>query len=144
LGFIAGLCSAQPISFALPPVGEHIGEEEGTHARIERSEEEWTRVAHGPPLPGFSPAQELAIDLADLLHQLAKAMVVVEGLGDLPLRILGHIIHLRAPSRVACGEVILGAVTGTVGAFASRLAARLVSLDEGTAEQAIEGWQLAY
>jgi hypothetical protein len=88
--------------------------------------------------------QELAIDLADLLHQLAEAMIVVESFGDLPPRILGHIIHLRAPSRVADGEVILGAVTGTVGAFASRLAARLVSLDEGTAEQAIEEWQLAY
>ena len=140
MGFIVGLCCAQPISFALPPVGEHIGEDDGNHARIERSGGEWTRVAHGPPLPGLSPAQELAIDLADLLHQLAKAMVVVESLGDLPARILGHIIRLRAPSRVACGEVILGAVTGTVGEFASRLAARLVSLDEGTAEQAIERW----
>jgi hypothetical protein len=69
-------------------------------------------------------------------------MVVSERLGDLPLRILGDVIHLRASSGIAHGEVILGPMTGTAGAFASRFAARFVALDEGAAEQALERGQL--
>lgn len=69
-------------------------------------------------------------------------MVVSESFGDLPLRVLGDVIHLRALSGIAYGEVILGPMTGTTGAFASRFAARFVAFDEGTAEQAIERGQL--
>jgi hypothetical protein len=131
-GFIAGLSRVQPISFALPPVGNHIGEEEATHVHIEGGGGEWRWFAHA--LQHLSPAQKFAIDLADLLHDLAEPAVVGERFGDLPLRILGHVIHLRVPSRVADGEVILGAMARTTGTFASWLAARFVSFDEGAAE----------
>jgi len=50
---------------------------------------------------------------------------------------------LRLPAIVTDREVVLGSMTGTAGALASRLAAWLVALDEGTPQKAIEGWQVA-
>ena len=56
---------------------------------------------------------------------------------------LGDVIHLRSLPIATEREVVLGPVTAAAGAFASRLAAGFVALDEGTAQQTIEGWQLA-
>jgi hypothetical protein len=142
LGFIADLRCAQQISFPLSPIGEHIGKKSSRRARIQEDGGKWIRFAHHHPLPGLSPAQKFAIDLADFLYDLAKSMVVSQGFRDLPLRILRNVIHLRTPSRMTYGEVILWAMTGPASAFASCFAARFVAFDERTAEQAIERGEL--
>jgi len=141
LGFIAELRCGHALP--LSPVDEHIGKKGSRRAHIEEGRGKWTWFAHCHCLPDLSPAQEFAIDLADLLYDLTKPMVVSERFRNLLLRILGNVIHLRTPSRMTYGEVILWAMTGTASAFASCIAARFVAFDERAAEQAIERWQLA-
>jgi hypothetical protein len=46
--------------------------------------------------------------------------------------ILRNIVHFGSLFRLADGQIIFGAVAPTLGAAASRLAATLVTLDEGT------------
>ena len=83
------------------------------------------------------------IDGADLVQDLAETMVVGETLAGLALIVLGDVIHLRLPAIVTDREVVLGAMTGAAGAFASRLAAWLVALDERTPQEAIERRKVA-
>src|SRR5437870_2481577 len=72
-----------------------------------------------------------------------NAVVVGQELCGLTVRFLRYIIHLRPQARVAHRKIVLGAMTGTVGAFASRLATSFVALDEGAAEDRFERGQLA-
>jgi hypothetical protein len=70
-------------------------------------------------------------------------MVVVETLAGLVLIVLGDVIHLWSLAIVTDREVVLGAMTGTAGAFASRLAAGFVALDERAPQETIERGHLA-
>src|SRR6266849_7863260 len=70
-------------------------------------------------------------------------MVVGQELCRLSVRLLRHIIHLRPQAGVADRQIVLGAMAGAVGAFASRLAASFVALDERTPEDRLERRQLA-
>src|SRR6516164_9414177 len=70
-------------------------------------------------------------------------MVVGQELCRLSVRLLRHIIHLRPQAGIADRQIILGAMTGTVGALASRLAASFVALDERPAQDRLEWRQLA-
>ena len=54
-----------------------------------------------------------------------------------------HVIHLRPQARVADRKIVIGAMAGTVGAFASRLATSFVALDQGAAEDRFQRRQLA-
>jgi hypothetical protein len=83
------------------------------------------------------------IDGADLVQDLAETMVVGKTLAGLPLVVLGDVIHLWLSAIVTDREVVLGAMTGTAGALASRLAAWLEALDEGASQKTIEGWKVA-
>ena len=69
-------------------------------------------------------------------------MVVGQELCRLRVRFLRHVIHLRPQARIADRQVVLGAVPRAVGAFASRLAASFVALDERTTENRVEWGQL--
>src|SRR5882762_525861 len=91
----------------------------------------------------LAATQQFAIDLADFLQDFADLTVMGQIFGDLSVILLGHIIHLRPSAGIAHGEVVLGAMTGTVGAFASRLAAGFVALDERATKQTLERRQLA-
>src|ERR1700686_3363076 len=70
-------------------------------------------------------------------------MVVGEALRRLRVGLLGHVIHLRPQARIAHRKIVLGAMTGTVGASASRLATSFEALDEGAAKDRFERRQLA-
>jgi hypothetical protein len=83
------------------------------------------------------------IDGADLVQDLAETVVVGETLAGLALIVLGEVIHLRLPAIVTDREVVLGAMTATASALASRLATGLVALDEGAPQKTIEGRQVA-
>jgi hypothetical protein len=85
----------------------------------------------------------LVIDGADLVQNLAETVVVGETLAGLALIVLGEVIHLRLPAIVTDREVVLGAMTATASALASRLAAGLVALDEGAPQKTTEGRQVA-
>src|SRR5215470_10108450 len=64
-------------------------------------------------------------------------------LARLRVRLLRDVVHLWAQAGKAHRQIVLGAMTGAVGAFASGLAAALVALDEGTTEDGFERGQLA-
>lgn len=70
-------------------------------------------------------------------------MVIGQELARLRVRLLRDVVHLRAQAGKAHRQVVLGAMTGAVGAFASGLAAAFVALDEGTTEDSFERGQLA-
>src|SRR6266852_3197752 len=70
-------------------------------------------------------------------------MVVGQELCRLSVRLLRYIIHLRPQAGVADRQIVLGAMARAVGAFASRLAAWFVALDERTPEDRLERRQLA-
>src|SRR6516225_6658702 len=70
-------------------------------------------------------------------------MVVGQEFCRLSVRLLGHIVHLRPQAWIADRQIILGAMTGAVGALASRLAASFVALDERAAKDRLERRELA-
>src|SRR4030095_16634440 len=70
-------------------------------------------------------------------------MVVGQERRRLRVRFLRHVVHLRPQTRVADRQIVLGAMAGAVGAFASRLAASLVAFDERTAQDRLKRGQLA-
>src|SRR5215469_13034543 len=70
-------------------------------------------------------------------------MVVGQELCRLSVRLLRHIVHLRPQAGIADRQIILGAMTGAVGALASQLAASFVAFDERTAKDRLERRQLA-
>lgn len=99
-------------------------------------------AAHHDPSECLAAAEQFAIDLADLLQDLADLMVMGQTFGDLSVILLGDVIHLWPSAGIAHGEVVLGAMPGTVGAFASRFAAWFVALDERATQQMIQRRQL--
>ena len=102
-----------------------------------------SRSDHGNSLKLLSTAQKFAVDLGDRFQDLAGSLVVGKELRNLIVRLLRYVIHLRPQTRVAHRKIVLGAMTGAVGALASRFATSFVALDEGTAEDRLERWQLA-
>jgi len=100
-------------------------------------------MAHGDGSKHLATAYQFVIDGADLVQDLAETMVVGETLAGLALIVLGDVIHLRLAAIVTDRQVVLGPMTRTVGALASRLAAWFVALDEGAPQKTIEGWQVA-
>src|SRR5215469_13437765 len=70
-------------------------------------------------------------------------MVVAQELCRLSVRLLRHIVHLRPQAGIADRQIILGAMTGAVGALASRFAASFVAFDERTTKDRLERRQLA-
>src|SRR5215813_3972617 len=70
-------------------------------------------------------------------------MVVGQELCRLSVRLLRHIVHLWPQAGIADRQIILGAMTGALGALASRLAASFVAFDERTAKDGLERRQLA-
>src|SRR5258708_1305288 len=100
--------------------------------------------AHSDSLERLPAAQQFAVDLGDRFQDLAGSVVVGDELGNLGVRLLRHIIHLWPQARVAHREVILGAMTGAVGAFASRLATAFVTLDQRAAQDRFDRGHLAH
>src|SRR5262249_36950575 len=76
----------------------------------------------------------LSISLADLLQDFSSALIGGNKLLGLGVKFLGYIVHLRAQTGIAYGQVVLGAVTAALGAFAAGLATALVAFDKRTAE----------
>ena len=70
-------------------------------------------------------------------------MVIGQELARRRVRLLRDLVHLRAQAGVAHRQVVLGAMTGALGALASRLATAFVALDEGTTKDSFERGQLA-
>jgi hypothetical protein len=61
------LRSGEKVGVASEPAFEHVGEEHAAQSRIDRRGEGGMSFVHGDLLERLSPAQQLAIDLADLL-----------------------------------------------------------------------------
>src|SRR6516225_2920013 len=70
-------------------------------------------------------------------------MVIGQQLFGVAVIVLWYVIHLGAQARVAHREIVLGAVTRTVGALASGLAATFVALDKRPAQNGGQGRELA-
>src|SRR5579872_4063355 len=69
--------------------------------------------------------------------------VIGQKLARLRVRLLRHVVHLWTLAGKAHRQIVLRAMTGALGALAAGLAAALVALDEGTAEDSFERGQLA-
>jgi hypothetical protein len=128
---------------AIEPGGEHIGEEYAAQSHIDRCVEGRNCFAHGKPLKRLASAQQFAVDLADRLQDLAGSVIVGQELRGLRVKLLRDVIHLWPQARVADREIVLGAMAGAIGTFASRLAASFEALDEGTPEDRFERGQLS-
>jgi len=128
---------------AIEPGSEHIGEEYAAQSHIDRCVKGRNGFAHAKPLKRLAPAQQFAVDLADRLQDLAGTVMIGQELCRLGVKLLRDVVHLRPQSRVADREIVLGAMAGAVGAFASRPATSFVAFDERTAEDRLERRQLA-
>ena len=127
---------------AIQPGCEHIGEEYAAQSDIGRCAEAGNCLEHGQPLKRLASAEQFAVDLADRLHDLAGSVIVGEELRRLLVKLLREVIHLWTQPWVADREIVLGAMAGALGAFASRLAAPFEALDEGATEDRLEWGQL--
>ena len=143
LGFINCLLGGQDLWIAVEPGYQHIGEKYAAQSHVDRYLAGRKSLAHGETSERLSAAQQFAVDLADGLQDLARSMIVGQELYGLSVRLLRHIIHLRPQAGIADRQIVLGAMTRAVGAFASRLAASFVAFDERTAEDGLEWGQLA-
>jgi hypothetical protein len=65
-------------------------------------------------------------------------MIVGYTRADLGVVGLRNVVHLGRSARVTHGQVILGTVSGTVGALAAGFAAALVALDERAAQDRLQ------
>src|SRR6267378_4092890 len=122
---------------------EHIGKEHAAQSRIDHRTGGGKCFDHGDSLKLLSPAQQFAVDLGDRLQDFADSLVVGKELRNLIVRLLRYVVHLRPQARVAHRKIVLGAMTGAVGALASWFATSFVALDERTAKDRLERWQLA-
>jgi len=112
--------------------GARLGEVEGGDGRIHLVET-------------LAAAQQFGIDRADLVEHLLQFVEVGEELGDLGIGCIGHVADPRAfASSSDCGEISLGAVTGSVGAVAVGPAATFVGLHQRTAHDLLDRRQAAH
>ena len=112
--------------------GARLGEIEGGDGRIHLVET-------------LAAAQQFGIDRADLVEHLLQFVEVGEELGDLGIGCIGHVADPRAfASSSDCGEISLGAVTGSVGAVAVGPAATFVGLHQRTAHDLLDRRQAAH
>ena len=112
--------------------GARLGEVEGGDGRIHLVET-------------LAAAQQFGIDRADLVEHLLQFVEVGEELGDLGIGCIGHVADPRAfASSSDCGEISLGAVTGSVGAVAIGPAATFVGLHQRTAHDLLDRRQVAH
>ena len=112
--------------------GARLGEVEGGDGRIHLVET-------------LAAAQQFGIDRADLVEHLLQFVEVGEELGDLGIGCIGHVADPRAfASSSDCGEISLGAVTGSVGAVAIGPAATFVGLHQRTAHDLLDRRQAAH
>ena len=112
--------------------GTRLGEVEGGDGRIHLVET-------------LAAAQQFGIDRADLVEHLLQFVEVGEELGDLGIGCIGHVADPRAfASSSDCGEISLGAVTGSVGAVAVGPAATFVGLHQRTAHDLLDRRQAAH
>jgi len=112
--------------------GARLGEVEGGDGRIHLVET-------------LAAAQQFGIDRADLVEHLLQFVEVGEELGDLGIGCIGHVADPRAfASSSDCGEISLGAVTGSVGAVAIGPAATFVGLHQRTAHDLLDRGQAAH
>ncbi len=75
--------------------------------------------------------QQLQVDLADFLEQRPSTSVILQKIPHLFLVFGGYILHHRPRSRLTHGQVLLGTVSWTIRASATRLPTSLVLLDHG-------------
>jgi hypothetical protein len=140
--FIDGLLGQQRRGgLAFEPGHEHVGEEHAAKLGIDEGGERGRSLAHRCPLECLSTAQQFAIDLGNLFEDLANPMIVGYTRADLGVVGLRDVIHLRRSARVTYGQVVLGAVSGTLRALAAGLATALVALDERAAQDRLQGWK---
>jgi len=112
--------------------GARLGEVEGGDGRIHLVET-------------LAAAQQFGIDRADLVEHLLQFAEVGEELGDLGISCIGHVAEPRAFAGSSdCGEISLGAVTGSVGAVAVGPAATFVGLHQRTAHDLLDRRQAAH
>ena len=112
--------------------GSRLGEIEGGDGRLHLVET-------------LAAAQQFGIDRADLVEHLLQFVEVGEELGDLGIGCIGHVADPRAfASSSDCGEISLGAVTGSVGAVAIGPAATFVGLHQRTAHDLLDRGQAAH
>ena len=100
-------------------------------------------LAHDASSERLAATQQLAVDLADLLQNLSGSLIVGEKLGNLLESLLRHVIHLWTQAWKTHGKIVLGSMPRTIGTFASRLAAALVSFDKRTAQDRSKRRQLS-
>jgi hypothetical protein len=113
---------------------QHIGDERGGEGGVDEAGERWSRSAHRATSEPLAAAQQLAVDGADLLQDLPRALIVGQILSDLFHVTLGDIVHLWMLAAAADRQIVLGTVAATGGTLAARLAAALVALDQRAAE----------
>ena len=112
--------------------GARLGEVEGSDGRVHLVE-------------ALAPAQKFGIDRADLVERLLQLAEVGKELGDLDMGCIRHIADPRALAGSSdCGEISLGAVTGSVGAVAIGPAATFVGLHQRTAHDLLDRGQAAH
>ena len=126
------------------PVCQHIGQQHAHLLGIDRRTGACRCYVHGASSEQLASMQQFAVDLADLVQDRARAPIVGQVFRYLLGCLLWHVIHLRPLPRVAYGQVVLGAVSTPLGAFASGFAARLVSFDQSTAQDRWHRRQLTH
>jgi len=125
------------IDLAIPPTREmsvqHLGKHDSDGVDIDGD------TAHGyaiHPLQCLFPSQKLAIDVADVLEEPLQLVVVGQGFRDLSAELLGNVLLLRSLSRIADGQVVLGAMARPLGALASRFSTAEETFDQAAAKDA--------
>jgi len=128
---------------SVEPSLQHVGQQNTSGFHIEGGDEPAASIAHPVSSKCLAAAEQLAIDLADLFQYLANSLVIVEELLGLCVILLGHVVHLGVHIGITYRQVVFGAVPTALGALATGLATPFVALDQGTAEDGGQGWQLA-
>src|SRR5271166_2185535 len=116
----------------------HVGHEAPGGLDVDRNGRSHARLAQL-----LSAAQQLEVDLADLLEDCSHAAVVLEPANDLVVICGGDILHQGPFAGAAHREVELGSVPRSIGTPAPRLPTALVALDERTPDHRMERRQLS-
>lgn len=100
LFIIGALLGQERRALAFEPGHEHVGKQHAATLGIDGRGEREGRLAHRFPLQRLSTPQQFAVDLADLLQDLADPMIVGDTRADRGVIGLGDVIHLRRSARV--------------------------------------------